>query len=320
MIKFLHAMALAGVTGIGGYAAGNFYPAPPEIIQVVNKEAAGIHARMELQNVDFAGLRSLMPKGKFDQMQTDMNNMAAAAGEVIVVEHDSGTVEEQLDNLALETPVAPTAPASPSPAPANPATSATPSAPSASATPAAPAAAGVSGSFEKQLLLCPRMTIQNSPPAGADLVVAKYAPVVNIKGVKLAVFPVHGACMSSGFGTRSGRLHKGLDYHNEMGAPIVAAGDGSIIEMKYRDDYGNMLLIDHGGGVYTRYAHLASFGKGLSPGVTVRAGDQIGLMGNTASYAIPMHLHYEVLLGDYSNPKASFGLEPVNPMTYPAAN
>jgi murein DD-endopeptidase MepM/ murein hydrolase activator NlpD len=317
-MKFLWAMAFAGVTGIGGYAAGNFYPAPPEIIQAVNKEAAGIHAKMELANVDFAGLRSLMPKGKFEEMQTDMNTMAVASGEVIEVEQDSGTVEEQLDNLALETPT----PAAPAPAPA-PATPTTPGAKSpAAATAPAPAAATstVSGAFEKQLLLCPRMTIQNGPAAGADLVVTKYAPQVNIKGVKLAVFPVHGACMSSGFGTRSGRLHKGLDYHNELGAPIVAAGDGSVIEMKYRDDYGNMLLIDHGGGVYTRYAHLASFGKGLSPGVTVRAGEQIGLMGNTASYQIPMHLHYEVLIGDYSNPKASFGLEPVNPMTYPAAN
>jgi murein DD-endopeptidase MepM/ murein hydrolase activator NlpD len=319
MIKFLHAMALAGVTGFGGYAAGNFYPAPPGIIQAVNKEAASMRAKMELANVDFAGLRSLMPQGKFEEMQADLNNVAVAAGEVIVVEQDSGTVEEQLDNLALETPATPAVPAMP--APATPATPG-PKPPAAATTPApaAPSASTSAGAFEKQLALCPRMTIQNGPPAGADLIVTKYSPQVNIKGVKIAVFPVHGACMSSGFGTRSGRLHKGLDYHNELGAPIVAAGDGSIIEMKYRDDYGNMLLIDHGGGVYTRYAHLASFGKGLSPGVTVRAGDQIGLMGNTASYQIPMHLHYEVLIGDYANPKASFGLEPVNPMTYPAAN
>jgi murein DD-endopeptidase MepM/ murein hydrolase activator NlpD len=318
MIKFLHAMALAGVTGFGGYAAGNFYPAPPGIIHAVNKEAASMRAKMELANVDFAGLRSLMPQGKFEEMQTDLNNMAAAAGEVIVVEQDSGTVEEQLDNLALENPVTPAPPAAPAPAPATPTTPG-PKAPAAATTPA-PAASTASGAFEKQLGLCPRMTIQNGPAAGADLIVTKYSPQVNIKGVKIAVFPVHGACMSSGFGTRSGRLHKGLDYHNELGAPIVAAGDGSVIEMKYRDDYGNMLLIDHGGGVYTRYAHLASFGKGLSPGVTVRAGEQIGLMGNTASYQIPMHLHYEVLVGDYANPKASFGLEAVNPMTFPAAN
>ena len=99
----------------------------------------------------------------------------------------------------------------------------------------------------------------------------------------------------------------------------MAAGDGTIVEIKYREDYGNMIVIDHGGGVYTRYAHLASFGKGLSAGVSVRAGEQIGLMGNTAGYQIPMHLHYELLLGDYNTPKASFGLEPVDPLTFPAA-
>ena len=96
-------------------------------------------------------------------------------------------------------------------------------------------------------------------------------------------------------------------------------GDGQIIEMKYRDDYGNMILIDHGDGVYTRYAHLASFGRGLMPGVSVRAGEQLGLMGNSASYQIPMHLHYELLLGDYGNPKGSFGLESADPLSFPAA-
>ncbi len=90
--------------------------------------------------------------------------------------------------------------------------------------------------------------------------------------------------------------------------------------MKYRDDYGNMLVIDHGGGVYTRYAHLASFGRGLMSGVTVKAGEQIGLMGNTAGYQIPMHLHYELLLGDYANPKASFGLAPADPFSFPSAS
>ncbi len=68
-----------------------------------------------------------------------------------------------------------------------------------------------------------------------------------------------------------------------------------------------MLLIDHGNGVYTRYAHLSAFARDLNVGATVAAGDVIGLMGNTASYAIPIHLHYELLLGDYTNPRGSFG-------------
>jgi murein DD-endopeptidase MepM/ murein hydrolase activator NlpD len=177
----------------------------------------------------------------------------------------------------------------------------------------------VQAGFEAKLNLCPRMKIENAPAADAQLHVAKYVPVVDVKGVKVATFPSRGACLSSGFGDRGGRKHKGLDYHSETGAPILAAADGTVIEMKYREDYGNMLVIDHGGGVYTRYAHLASFGRGLAQGVSVRAGDQIGLMGNTAGYQIPMHLHYELLLGDYANPKASFGLEPANPMSFPAA-
>jgi murein DD-endopeptidase MepM/ murein hydrolase activator NlpD len=163
------------------------------------------------------------------------------------------------------------------------------------------------------------MTVQNAPAADAQLRVQGYAPVVDVNGVRIATYPSRGACLSSGFGQRNSRLHKGLDYHSETGGPILAAGSGTVLEMKYRDDYGNMIVLDHGGGVYTRYAHLASFGRGLIPGVTVKAGDQIGLMGNTAGYAIPMHLHYELLLGDYSNPKASFGLQPANLLSYPPA-
>jgi murein DD-endopeptidase MepM/ murein hydrolase activator NlpD len=78
-----------------------------------------------------------------------------------------------------------------------------------------------------------------------------------------------------------------------------------------------MTLIDHGGGVYTRYAHLASFVRGPSPGVSVRAGDALGLMGNSGSYQIPIQLHYELLPGDYRTPKASFGLQPADPMSFP---
>ena len=74
-----------------------------------------------------------------------------------------------------------------------------------------------------------------------------------------------------------------------------------------------MLLIAHGEGVFTRYAHLSSFAPGVVAGARVASGQQIGLMGNTASYAIPIHLHYEILTGDYDTPSASFGLTPVSP-------
>src|SRR5262249_14577844 len=125
-------------------------------------------------------------------------------------------------------------------------------------------------------------------------------------------------CLSSGFGMRDGRLHKGVDYYAPEGGPIFAAADGVIVERKYRDDYGNMLLIDHGNGVYTRYAHLSSFSGNTEVGAHVTAGSQIGLMGNTAAYPIPVHLHFELLLGNYDNPQGSFGLMPHSPFTYPA--
>lgn len=57
----------------------------------------------------------------------------------------------------------------------------------------------------------------------------------------------------------------------------------------------------------------------LRRAVWLKVGDMIGLMGNTAGCPIPIHQHYDVLAGDYNNPKASFGLTPVSPFDYLAA-
>ena len=173
--------------------------------------------------------------------------------------------------------------------------------------------------FETTLSICPGMSVTNSPPTDASRNVNNYAAIVDVNSVRLAVNPTHGACLSSGFGPRGERVHKGVDYHSDTGGPILAGADGTIIEMKYRDDFGNMLLIDHGHGVYTRYAHLSSFRNGLAVGSQVSAGELIGLMGNTAGFPLPIHLHYEVLTGDYNNPSGSFGLEAENPFSYPPA-
>lgn len=327
MIKTVLAVAFAGVTGAGGYLGGSIYPAPPQWTEAINREANDLRAKFKLESVDFQGFRRLVSEAKFAELKGELSDYAAAAGEVIVVERDNGSVEEQLDNLAMAPETALPAGKEIVPIPATPAPPATQQAAGAATTPppvtsiivTRPVGSDMKQVFEQSLKLCPRMTVANAPASDAELVVAAYKPLVAVQGVKLATFPAKGACMSSGFGARNSRQHKGLDYHSETGAPILAAADGTVIEMKYREDYGNMLLIDHGGGVYTRYAHLASFGKGLSTGVTVRAGEQIGLMGNTAAYQIPMHLHYELLLGDYANPKGSFGLQAADPLSYPAA-
>lgn len=124
--------------------------------------------------------------------------------------------------------------------------------------------------------------------------------------------PVHGVFLFSGFGRRRGRLHKGVDYHQRPAGEVYVAGDATVIEATYRKDYGNMVVLDHGSGVYTRYAHLDSFRKGIRVGKKVKAGDVMGRMGNSGRVRA-VHLHYEILTGNYDNPKRSFGLEPRNP-------
>jgi len=75
-------------------------------------------------------------------------------------------------------------------------------------------------------------------------------------------------------------------------------------------------LINHGNGYYTRYAHLAGFKKGVVVGAAVPRGFELGEMGQTAAFKIPKHLHFELLEGDYKNPKKSFGLEPVDMLSF----
>lgn len=300
MIRTLITLGIAGATGLAGWLGGSIYPAPPEWTDTINRQANDVRAKLRLETLGLADLRRMLPGEKLNALATQANQAAVAAGEVIEVEKNPGTLDEQLDNMAISE-ASLKASVAPPPTVAPPAS-----------TPGAAPKPGFSTLFDANLSVCPRMTIANSPGADAKGAITLYRQIADVKGVPIAMNPTRGACLSSGYGSRDMRLHKGVDYHNENGGVILAAADGQVIEMKYRDDYGNMILIDHGKGVYTRYAHLASFGKGLGQGVSVKAGEQIGLMGNTAGYPVPMHLHYEVLTGDYKNPKASFGLAPYN--------
>ncbi|MBX2856263.1 MAG: M23 family metallopeptidase [Rhodobacteraceae bacterium] len=167
---------------------------------------------------------------------------------------------------------------------------------------------------DARLSLCPKVQISNAPPAD-NLQVLTYKPFVEpAPGLKLAVAPTNGACLSSGYGPRRGKLHKGIDLHSRKAPMIVAAADGVVVQKKYRDDYGNMVVIDHGDGVYTRYAHLAQFHSRLQQGDKVAFGAPLGPMGRTSKWPVALHLHYEILLGDIGNPKGSFGLSPYDPL------
>lgn len=181
---------------------------------------------------------------------------------------------------------------------------------------ASSAAYPVSDTFtpQRSLNVCPGMIATNVPARDGAGRLETYSPFIRVEGVVIAVAPVNGACLSSGFGVRGERLHKGIDLYSREPLPIHAAGDGKVVEAGYRDDYGNYAVIDHGGGVFTRYAHLSVLEDAVAENAGIAFGAPLGLMGNTASYPIPVHLHYEVLTGDYNTQKKSFGLEAVDPL------
>jgi murein DD-endopeptidase MepM/ murein hydrolase activator NlpD len=90
--------------------------------------------------------------------------------------------------------------------------------------------------------------------------------------------------------TRGPALHTGLDFKAEHGAPVRATGPGQVVSAEYTGGYGNMVEVDHGNGVTTRYAHLSAIL--VSVGQTVRAGALVGRAGSTGR-STGAHLHYE---------------------------
>ena len=120
----------------------------------------------------------------------------------------------------------------------------------------------------------------------------------NIKGFLLRT-PVDGARMTSRFGMRRhpilgfNRMHQGIDFGAGSGTPIMAAGDGVVVEARRWGGYGNWLRIRHNGGWETGYAHLSRYGKGVRPGQRVRQGQVVAYVGSTGASTGP-HLHYEI--------------------------
>ena len=92
------------------------------------------------------------------------------------------------------------------------------------------------------------------------------------------------------------RFHNGIDFTAPTGTEIYATGDGKVVEVKsMRRDYGNHIILDHGYGYTTIYAHLDGFN--VKRGQVVKRGDIIGYVGSTGLSTAP-HLHYEVLLNN----------------------
>lgn len=105
--------------------------------------------------------------------------------------------------------------------------------------------------------------------------------------------PVGSVYVSSGFGQRWGRLHRGVDLALAQGSEIHAADGGRVYFAGYCGGYGNLVKIDHGNGMQTYYAHCSSLL--VSEGQQVGRGETIALVGSTGNSTGP-HLHFEVII------------------------
>ena len=117
-----------------------------------------------------------------------------------------------------------------------------------------------------------------------------------------SMLPVEGRLMGP-FGMRidpfsgEGAFHKGVDISAPFGTPVHATADGIVIFSEFESGYGRLVVVDHGGGMSTYYAHLSH--ATVRAGQEVQRGDQVGEVGTTGRVTAP-HLHYEVRI--YGNP------------------
>jgi murein DD-endopeptidase MepM/ murein hydrolase activator NlpD len=119
--------------------------------------------------------------------------------------------------------------------------------------------------------------------------------------------PVISAELGSAFGWRidpftgKSALHTGLDFPAEVGTPIVAAAGGVVVAQEFHPEYGNMVEVDHGNGLLTRYAHTSKVM--VKKGDLIRRGQKIAEVG-TSGRSTGSHLHFEVLVnGIYQDPQ-----------------
>jgi murein DD-endopeptidase MepM/ murein hydrolase activator NlpD len=110
------------------------------------------------------------------------------------------------------------------------------------------------------------------------------------------------------FGGRSYEFHAGMDIDGEKGDMLVAPANGVVLKAGWQGGYGNLIEIDHGNGLTTRYGHLSKLEVKI--GDTIQRGQLIGLIGSTGRSTGP-HLHYELRLDDKAiNPRRFLPPEP----------
>jgi murein DD-endopeptidase MepM/ murein hydrolase activator NlpD len=160
---------------------------------------------------------------------------------------------------------------------------------------------------EDRLRSAHRQLEQESDRIAALLAAASYAPGALAAGGELA-WPAPGP-VTSGFGWRvhplfgDRRMHTGIDISAPYGAPVWAAGDGVVAYVGSLSGYGQVVIVDHGGGLASTYNHLSTTLVGSGEGV--RRGEHIAAVG-CSGYCTGPHLHFEVRVNG----------TPVDPMPY----
>jgi murein DD-endopeptidase MepM/ murein hydrolase activator NlpD len=136
-----------------------------------------------------------------------------------------------------------------------------------------------------------------------------YDAVLRERGFTPSIWPVDGK-LESGFGGRRNpfggsffEFHAGQDIVAAPGTPVVAGAKGTVTFVGWQHGYGRLVVVDHGGGLTTRYGHLSEFD--VTMGQEVARGDFIGRVGSTGRSTGP-HLHYEIRIND----------DPVDPLQY----
>ena len=113
--------------------------------------------------------------------------------------------------------------------------------------------------------------------------------------------PASSARIGSSFGYRRdpfhgrSKFHSGVDIKAKLGDPVGASHQGTVIFSNWHHGYGNLIIVDHGGGVTTYYAHLSAYA--LAPGDRVKRGTIVGYAGSTGRATSP-HLHYELRINE----------------------
>ncbi|MBY6242095.1 M23 family metallopeptidase [Methylosinus sp. Sm6] len=116
--------------------------------------------------------------------------------------------------------------------------------------------------------------------------------------------PIAAGETRSGFGMRRHpilgyyKMHTGVDWAAPIGTPILAAGNGVVIESGWHSGYGRRVEIQHANGYVTAYSHMSGFARGIRAGVRVRQGQLVGFLGSSGLSTGP-HLHYEVMVNGH---------------------